>query len=174
MLLKKMLKITALLAVVFIAGCKKDASTGAGPEVSSTAPLNDATGFARNGVLTLAFSQEMAPSTISASTFTLKQGTSSVSGIVGYSGTIATFTPSALLDPNTVYTASISTDAKDLAGNPLASVKTWSFTTSGSSSTLALVILGTSGNYVILAKTAINNSPTSIITGDLGLSPAAT
>uniref|UniRef100_UPI0025EEFB00 ice-binding family protein n=1 Tax=Marivirga sp. TaxID=2018662 RepID=UPI0025EEFB00 len=34
--------------------------------------------------------------------------------------------------------------------------------------------LGSAGNYVILSKTAINNSGTSAITGDLGLSPAAT
>jgi len=38
----------------------------------------------------------------------------------------------------------------------------------------AAVDLGTAGNYVILAKTAISNVPTSAITGDLGLSPAAT
>jgi hypothetical protein len=37
-----------------------------------------------------------------------------------------------------------------------------------------VVNLGAAGNYVILAKTAINNIPTSAITGDLGLSPAAT
>lgn len=35
------------------------------------------------------------------------------------------------------------------------------------------VELGTSGNYVILAKTAIINTPTSAIEGDLGISPAA-
>ena len=35
------------------------------------------------------------------------------------------------------------------------------------------VALGTAGNYVILAKTAISNVPTSVVTGDLGLSPAA-
>ncbi|HCM76882.1 MAG TPA: DUF3494 domain-containing protein [Cytophagales bacterium] len=40
-------------------------------------------------------------------------------------------------------------------------------------STLSTVDLGTSANYVILAKTAISNVPTSAITGDLGLSPAA-
>ena len=34
--------------------------------------------------------------------------------------------------------------------------------------------LGAAGNYVILAKTAINNIPTSAVTGNLGLSPAAT
>jgi hypothetical protein len=38
---------------------------------------------------------------------------------------------------------------------------------------LTPIDLGASGNYVILAKTAINNSPTSVITGDAGISPAA-
>jgi Ice-binding-like len=37
----------------------------------------------------------------------------------------------------------------------------------------APVDLGTAGNYVILAKSKISNVPTSAITGNLGLSPAA-
>jgi hypothetical protein len=37
----------------------------------------------------------------------------------------------------------------------------------------APVILGWAGNYVILAKSAISNVPTSAITGNVGLSPAA-
>ena len=37
----------------------------------------------------------------------------------------------------------------------------------------ALVDLGAAGDYVILAKTKISNVPTSAITGNLGLSPAA-
>lgn len=37
----------------------------------------------------------------------------------------------------------------------------------------APVVLGTAGDYVILAKSGISNVPTSSITGDLGLSPAA-
>jgi hypothetical protein len=49
-----------------------------------------------------------------------------------------------------------------------------SFTTGGSATARAVVVLGAAGNYVIVAKTAINNSSTSAITGDLGLSPAAT
>jgi len=35
------------------------------------------------------------------------------------------------------------------------------------------VDLGSAGNFVILAKSAITNTPTSAITGDIGLSPAA-
>ena len=40
-------------------------------------------------------------------------------------------------------------------------------------STLAPVLLGSAINYVILAKSAISTVPTSAITGNLGLSPAA-
>lgn len=36
-----------------------------------------------------------------------------------------------------------------------------------------MVNLGTAGNYVVLAKSAISNSPTSDFRGNLGLSPAA-
>jgi len=35
------------------------------------------------------------------------------------------------------------------------------------------VDLGTAGNYVVLAKSGISTVPTSVITGDLGISPAA-
>ncbi len=37
----------------------------------------------------------------------------------------------------------------------------------------APVVLGTASNYAIVAKSAISNVPTSVITGDLALSPAA-
>ena len=43
----------------------------------------------------------------------------------------------------------------------------------GDAGTLLPVNLGTAGNYVILAKSGISNVPTSAVTGDLGISPAA-
>ncbi len=43
----------------------------------------------------------------------------------------------------------------------------------GNTSSQAAVELGTSGNYVILAKTSIANTPTSAIVGDMGISPSA-
>ena len=144
------------------------------PRVNSTDPLNNASGIAVNKVVALTFSEAMAPLTINTSTFTLTQGATPVSGTVAYSGTTATFTPSNLLVVSTTYTATITTGAKDLAGNALAANTVWSFTTGGNPSTLAAVNLGSAINYVILAKTAISNVPTSAITGDLGLSPAAT
>ena len=143
------------------------------PVVNSADPLNNAIGVSRNKVVAITFSEAMNPLTINASTFTVAQGTTVVSGVVVYSATTATFTPSSLLAASTTYTATITTGAKDIAGNALAANTVWSFTTSGITSTLAVVNLGAAGDYVILAKTAINNIPTSAITGDLGLSPAA-
>jgi hypothetical protein len=67
--------------------------------------------------------------TITSSTFTVKQGNTSVTGNVTYSGTTATFTPSANLTEGTVYTCTITTGTKDAAGNAIASNYTWTFTT---------------------------------------------
>ena len=53
-----------------------------------------------------------------------------VSGSFGWYGSgVLIFKPDADLAPGTQYTASVSTAAKDLAGNPLAAAKTWQFTT---------------------------------------------
>ncbi|MBK5279978.1 MAG: DUF3494 domain-containing protein [Bacteroidia bacterium] len=154
-------------------------TTGAAPDttvptVLSTDPLNNAISVASNKMVTIAFSEAMTASTINATTFTLNQGTTAVTGVVAYTETTATFTPATALAANTAYTATITTGAKDVAGNALATATVWSFTTAGPSSNLAPVDLGAAANYVILAKAAVNNNPTSAITGDIGLSPAAT
>jgi len=99
------------------------------PTVSSTFPANTATGVAIEAKIAAVFSEAMAPGTITTTTFTLKQGTTPVSGKVTYVGTTATFSPAGNLLPNTQYTATITTGAKDLAGNALASPFVWSFTT---------------------------------------------
>lgn len=172
--MKNAFAIVAMLLIVFLTGCQKDEDPGIRPTVTATDPANNATGVDRNKNIDITFSEEMDPLTITSSTFTLKQGTTSVAGAVTYTGMTASFNPTNALNAATVYTATVTTSAKDLSGDALASDKVWSFTTSGSASTLAVVDLGAAGNYVILAKTAINNSSTSAITGDLGLSPAAT
>jgi hypothetical protein len=144
------------------------------PTVNSTNPANSATGISRNSSIALTFSEAMNPSTVNSTTFTLKQGTTPVAGTVTYNGTTGTFTPTTNLSANTTYTATVNTSTKDVAGNALQSNKVWEFTTGGASASLDVINLGTSGNYVILAKSAINNSSTSAITGDLAISPAAT
>jgi len=144
------------------------------PTVSSTIPLDLATGVALNTAVTAVFSEAMNPATLTIATFTLKQGSTPVSAAVNYVGTTTTFTPAGNLTANTVYTATITAGVKDSAGNALAANKVWSFTTG---TTLAAgpapVILGTAGNYVILAKAAISATGVTAVTGNLGLSPAA-
>lgn len=110
-------------------------TTGAAPDttapmVSFTVPANAATGVPINQALAATFSEAMDPLTMTAATFTLRQGTTPVSGTVTHLGLIATFTPASNLALNTAYTATITTGAKDLAGNALASNFAWSFTTS--------------------------------------------
>jgi hypothetical protein len=153
-------------------------TTGATPDVtapviSSTDPLNNETDVALNKIITISFNEAIDPISINSATLTLKHGTVLVTGTMSSSGRIVTLKPSAILSANTSYTLTVLTGVKDLAGNSIAANNTLNFTT-GVSSKLAGVNLGEAGKYVILAKTAISNISTSVITGDLGLSPAAT
>src|SRR5450759_4531934 len=142
------------------------------PMVNSLDPLNTVTGVSLNKVVALTFSEPMNPATINGTTFTLKQGTNVVPGTVVYSGNTATFTPATPLAAGLPYTATITTGAKDKAGNALAANTVWSFTT-GTATSGQGVNLGTAGDFVILAKTAVSTTGTTAITGDIGLSPAA-
>jgi len=128
----------------------------------------------RNNSIAISFSEEMDPATINSTTVIVKQGTTVVPGMVTYAAKTATFTPDDDLLALTAYTVTVTTGAKTLAGKPFAANSVTSFTTGGSIAARAVVQLGTAIDYVIVAKTAINNSSTSSITGDLGLSPAAT
>lgn len=166
-------------AVFFMSACKKDKNDPAPanntpPTVSSTNISNQATGVPTNKDISVTFSEPMQVASITTSTFTLKKGTAVIPGTVSYTGTTATFNPSVVLDANTMYTATVTTGVKDADGVALASNITWNFTTGANAATLAVVNLRTAGNYVLLAKTAINNNPTSAVTGKVGLSPAAT
>jgi len=104
-------------------------TTGPSPIVVSTSPVNGGANVALNADITAVFSETMNASTIDADTFLLMTGSATVAGTVTYSGTTATFNPSANLAADTVYTAKITTGAKDTDGNALASEYVWSFTT---------------------------------------------
>jgi len=102
------------------------------PLVASTFPGNGAPGVFTNTRLTATFNEAMAPATINGTTFTLTgPGTTTVTGAVTYAvgARTATFTPAAILADNTLFTATITTGATDLAGNALAANFIWTFTT---------------------------------------------
>jgi hypothetical protein len=116
------------------------------PTVISTTPTNAATGIPTNQALTATFSEAMNPATIGAATFTLAgPGGVAVSGVVTYvvPGSVATFTPAANLAATTLYTATITTGAKDLAGDALASNYVWTFTTGAAPNTTPPTVTST-------------------------------
>lgn len=101
------------------------------PSIVSTSPLDGATGVSTATVVTATFSEPLDASTVTASTFSI----AGVTGTVNFSGNAASFRPTATLASNTTFTATIVGGAggvRDLAGNPLATSYSWSFTTNNS------------------------------------------
>ena len=145
------------------------------PAVVSNLPLDGATSVPVNGALSVTFSEAMDPATLTTTSFELTSGTPAVAvpGTVTYANSKAEFMPSAHLAAGTLYTATITVGAASIIGMPLAASHTWSFTTGSMMPPGNIVNLGMAGGFVILAKTAISTVPTSAVTGNLGISPAA-
>jgi hypothetical protein len=127
----------------FTTGASTDTTA---PTVIFTNPVDTASGVATNQKIAATFNEGMDSTTIAASTFTLTgPGATPVLGTVNYAtiGSTATFTPSSVLAPNTLYSATITTGAMDLAGNALASNFGWTFTTGPITDTFAPVVSST-------------------------------
>lgn len=158
--------LVALLLTVFMAGCSSGGGDGTttattnttsatsgtsgtdttAPTVTLTVPADVATGVALNSKVTATFSEDMTATTISGTTFTLTgPGGAVVAGGVTYVAAVktATFVPTANLASGTMYTATITTGATDLAGNPLALAKAWTFTTGTTADSVPPTVLST-------------------------------
>ncbi len=130
-------------------------TTAAPPTVVSTIPVNGATTVAINAAISATFSEAMNPATINAATFTLTgPGATPVSGSVTYTGTTATFTPTALLTTSVLYTATITTGARDPAGAPLAANVVWTFRTAPPATVISTIPVN--GATAVAVNTAIS------------------
>jgi hypothetical protein len=170
----------ALFAISAFLGCDVAGPTGdtTAPTVLSTIPATLATGVSINDAISAKFSKSMDPATIVANNFTVFDNAEVpvlVAGSVTYDlpNNTAIFAPTEILSNNTQYTATLTTAVKDTAGNSMAADHVWTFTTAATGLGPDPVLLGTAGNFVILAKTAISTVPASVITGDIGVSPEA-
>ena len=119
----------ATLLVVFVAGCGLE--TVSIPGVVSVTPAQGAMNVAINATISATFNMAMSPASITNSTFTVvAQGGAAVTGTVGYSGLVATFTPAGgNLANDTTYTATITTGASTPGGAELISDYVWTFST---------------------------------------------
>jgi Ice-binding-like/Bacterial Ig-like domain len=148
------------------------------PRVTLTAPLTTVPGptlaVPTNTAITAVFSEDIAPATLTATSFTLNCAscvTPSPVGMVSYAvgSRTAIFTPTpagTLLEAGKTYTATLTTAVTDLSGNPLAGVPA-----------LPLV----ANNYVWTFTTAMPLPPASVsvlsinpIAGATGLCPSTT
>src|SRR4029077_253708 len=115
-------------------------TTAAPPTVISTVPVNGATSVPVNTLVSATFSEAMNSATINGATFTLTgPGATPVAGVVTYAGSTAKFTPTAVLANSTVFTATITTGAKDPAGVGLAANFVWTFTTAAPPTVISTV-----------------------------------
>ena len=105
------------------------------PTVNVVSPVNGASGVLISTSVSAVFSEAMDATTINTGTIELRDPASNlVTATVAYNSSshTATLAPSASLAKNTTYTASVksgTTGVKDVAGNPLATDYTWTFTT---------------------------------------------
>jgi|ERR1700722_9582181 len=129
------LLISSLL--IFSAGCSDYDKPGTNPTVTAptvvtAGPPTASAGVCPNTIVTVTFGKAMNPATINSATVTLTEpGAAAVAGVVTYDAPsdTATFTPSTALALNTAYTATVTTGAMDLYGNPLAANFVSTFTT---------------------------------------------
>ncbi|MDB4958620.1 MAG: hypothetical protein JWO36_6189 [Myxococcales bacterium] len=175
-ILSKLQTVTVLLGLV--AGCVFKAGHSSGdpsttPTVTSSSPIDGATGVSLSGSISATFSEAMDPTTLTISSFTLTSGATAIPvvGTVTYGDGTVVLTPTAYLASDSTFTATITAEATSALGVALATEHRWSFTGNAGPAGIP-VDLGTAANYVILAKSGISGI-TATVTGNLGVSPAA-
>lgn len=105
-------------------------TTDTPPTVIANTPLAGAVGVLAGSKVTATFSKAMSAASITTTTFKVAGPTNvAVPATVTYSNGVATLTPTSPLALGTLYTATVTTGAKDVAGTSLANTFTWSFTT---------------------------------------------
>ncbi len=99
------------------------------PQVVSAYPVDTASGVPTNTVISLVFDEGLASTSVNGTTFQVNGG--AVAGTIDLSPDLRTitFTPSANLANQTLFSVTANTGITDLAGNALGSAFSWSFTT---------------------------------------------
>lgn len=138
-------------AIPALAGClafekstSPDGSIGGdttAPTVIAITPGDSSRDVSISATPAVTFSERMQNASLTTSSFSLRTtvGNAAVAGTVRVVSNTATFTPASPLTVSTKYTATITTAARDAAGNALAAGGSWTFTTEASPVTSLVV-----------------------------------
>ncbi len=100
------------------------------PAITGTTPGDSESNIPLNAQITATFNKDMNPITINRGTFTIKDPKNvAITGTITYNNKTATFTPSRALNPDTIYTATLTTKITDLIRNALSTNYVWQFIT---------------------------------------------
>jgi hypothetical protein len=152
------------------------------PTVTNVFPADASTGVLITTKSIFAeFSKDMDQSTINLTTFTVQAlpDATLIGGAIAYDAVDnrATFSPTADLTPNTLYTVTVTNGAKDLSGVALAANKTWTFRTAAAvvppAGALA-INLGRAASFGIASRAGLTSTGVTVVNGDIALSPLAT
>lgn len=129
------------------------------PTISSTTP-DDGTTTEVNGTVSIAFSEPMDCNTLSNGGLVLKDASNNITaGSLVCDANVATFTPATELAAGVAYTASVTTEAKDISGNRVATDRTWRFTADRSWRTAESIDSDTTANLLsVMPKVAIDSN----------------
>ena len=124
--------LAGLASFVFTTASPSDTTA---PTVAGTVPANAATGVARQSAIAITFSERM-NATMTAGAITINPAITCQGGwLWSTDGTFTSCQPSNALMAATVYTVTIGTGARDVAGNGLAAAVAFSFTTAAAPDT---------------------------------------
>lgn len=153
------------------------------PTVTKVFPADLATGVCPKAVVSATFSESMDPSTITTSTFTLQPSGPPLGPLINGSVTydaatkITSFAPASSLINTTTYMATMTTGAKDVAGNTLASNEVWTFTAGpvNTCNAQAPSLLSAKTFGIIGGSAGMTNQGTlTVINGDIGTTAVST
>lgn len=142
------------------------------PTVILTDPLNLATNVVLTKIVVATFSMPMDSLTLTALTFTLKEGVNTVPGTFSHTATTVSFKPTKNLLSDATYTATITTGAKNLAHVSLANNYVWKFNTVAHLGPKAVDLKSVARFGIIAGVGVSNNAGPSVINNlDVGIYP---